>query len=92
MEDEHNYEFYIEWLSVFAGDLPWNSELKAGFQSEICGALIWLQCHALPHLAAGPVHEVPHRIAFVPREAEDGRRGVGSKGVCIDMPWLDEME
>ena len=29
VEDDHNYEFFLEWLPLFAADLPWHSEMKA---------------------------------------------------------------
>lgn len=29
VEEDNNYEFYLEWLPTFAADLPWQSEIKA---------------------------------------------------------------
>ena len=34
VQDETNYEFFLEWLPLFAADLPWHSEMKASQYRE----------------------------------------------------------
>ena len=71
MQLDVNYEFYIEFLSIFAADLPWNSEIKAGISNHIV-----FKKQSTLGTAWGHAHEASRGEAFVPMEGQTRHRGV----------------